>query len=327
LRLVAYVLTWNEAAKIRRSVTSLLQVTPQVVVVDSESTDETRAIATDLGADVVVHPFEGFSAQRNWALDYVKDRYQPDYVLSLDADEWLSGDLIDEIRKRTADGTLRDYDVYLFHREIRFAGRSLRWGGFANTWLPRLFGSNTGRYENRAVNEHLAVRPTATVARLPGTVVNDDVASWEEYIAKHNGYSTLEAQARVELHRGVAEKATLADAIRRPYLRHRWLRQHVWDRLPARPALRFVQIYLIAGGFLDGRAGFRRALFEAWQDMCIDLKAEAQEKGADHDDELTGRQARTNSERFRRQLGKRMSRVPENFGGGPVIFRRRPPLL
>jgi hypothetical protein len=205
----------------------------------------------------------------------VKDRYQPDYVLSLDADEWLSDDLTKEIRKRMADGNLGDYDVYLFHRQIRFAGRSLRWGGFANTWLPRLFRTDAGRYENRAVNEHLAVRATATVARLSGILVNDDVDSWEQYIAKHNGYSTLEAQARVELRRGAAEKTKLANAIRRPYLRRRWLRQHVWDRLPARPVLRFVQIYLIAGGFLDGRAGFRRALFEAWQEMCTDLKAEA----------------------------------------------------
>jgi len=275
LRLVAYVLTRNEEAKIRRAMTSLLKVTPQVVVVDSESTDETRAIAAELGAYVVVHPFEGFSAQRNWALDYVKDRYQPDYVLSLDADEWMTDDLTEEISSRLADGALGDHDVYLFHRQIRFDGRTLRWGGFANTWLPRLFRTDTGRYENRTVNEHLAVRPAATVARLPGTLVNDDVDSWERYIIKHNGYSTLEAQARVELRQGTAEKTPLADAIRRPYLRRRWLRQHVWDRLPARPALRFVQIYLIAGGFLDGRAGFRRALFEAWQEMCTDLKAEA----------------------------------------------------
>jgi glycosyltransferase involved in cell wall biosynthesis len=277
LRLVGYVLTRNEAANIRRSLTSVLQVTSQIVVVDSESTDETRSIATDLGADVVVHPFEGFSVQRNWALDYVKDKYRPDYILSLDADEWLSEDLAEAIRKRTADGTLSEHDVYLFHRLVRFDGRILRWGGFANIWLPRMFRTNSGRYENRRVNEHLAIRPTATIGRLPGTLVNDDVESWEDYIAKHNRYSTLEAGSRIELRRGTAEMTTFVDALRRPYLRRRWLREHVWQRLSARPALRFVQMYLVAGGILDGRAGFRRALFEAWQEMCIDLKVEAQE--------------------------------------------------
>ena len=198
-RLAAYVLTRNEEAKIRRAVTSLLKVTEQVVVVDSESTDATGAIAAELGADVVVHPFEGFSAQRNWALDYVEDRYRPDYVLSLDADEWLSDELTKGISSRLADGSLRDHDVYLFHRQTHFDGRTLKWGGFACTWLPRLFRIDSGRYENRTVNEHLAVHRTATVGRMPGTLVNDDVDSWENYIVKHNRYSTLEAQARVDL--------------------------------------------------------------------------------------------------------------------------------
>jgi len=116
------------------------------------------------------------------------------------------------------------------------------------------------------------------VGQLDGRLVNDDVTSWEDHIAKHNRYSTLEAQARVQLRRGQAEATTWSEALLRPYLRRRWLRQHVWDRLPARPAVRFVQIYVLAGGILDGRAGFRRALFEAWQEMCTDLKAEEIER-------------------------------------------------
>jgi glycosyltransferase involved in cell wall biosynthesis len=274
LRLAGYVLTRNEAPRIRRAVTSLLEVTSDVVVVDSESTDETRSIAKELGADVVVHPFEGFSSQRNWALDYLEKRYGPDYVLSLDADEWLNDDLVTSIQTRVLDGTLGDHDVYLFHRQIRFDGRVLKWGGFANIWLPRLFRIDAGRYENRTVNEHLKLDPGATIGRLTGYLVNDDVDSWEDHIDKHNHYSTLEAQARVALRTNRGAKTTISEAVRRPYLRRRWLRQHVWDRLPARPALRFMQIYLIAGGFLDGRAGFRRALFESWQEMCTDLKAE-----------------------------------------------------
>ncbi len=274
LRLAAYVLTRNEAPRIRRAITSLLEVTSNIVVVDSESTDETRSIAEGLGADVVVHPFEGFSAQRNWALDYVENHYHPDYVLSLDADEWLSDDLAASIRARVLDGTLGDRDVYLFHRQIRFDGRVLKWGGFANTWLPRLYRVDVGRYEDRTVNEHLRLSTDATIGRLEGYLVNDDVDSWEDHIDKHNRYSTLEAQARVALRADRAAKTTVGEAVRRPYLRRRWLRQHVWDRLPARPALRFIQIYLIAGGFMDGRPGFRRALFESWQEMCTDLKAE-----------------------------------------------------
>ncbi len=273
LRLAGYVLTRDEAANVARAVDSLSTVCDHVVVVDSESTDDTVAIAEKHGADVVIHPFAGFSAQRNFAIDHVEATYQPDYILCLDADEWLDDALIADLRERIARADLTD-DVYLLHLQIRFDGRALRWGGFANTWLPRLFRPGTARYEDRVVNEHLSLTDGATIGRLNGRLVNDDVVSWEDHIAKHNRYSTLEAQARVALRRGDARPTSLRDALRRPYLRRRWLRQNLWDRLPARPAIRFVQIYMLAGGILDGRAGFRRALFEAWQEMCTDLKAE-----------------------------------------------------
>ena len=280
IRLAGYVLTRNEAANVARAVDSLSTVCDHVLVVDSESTDDTVAIAEKHGADVVVHPFAGFSAQRNFAIDHVEATYRPDYVLCLDADEWMDDVLVADLRDHIARGGLTD-DVYLLHLQIRFDGRALRWGGFANTWLPRLFRTGTGRYEDRMVNEHLSLPDDATIGRLGGHLVNDDVLSWEDHIAKHNRYSTLEAAARVALRRGEGDLTTFGEALRRPYLRRRWLRQHVWDRIPARPAIRFVQIYLLAGGLLDGRAGFRRALFEAWQEMCIDLKVE-QARGDEH---------------------------------------------
>lgn len=277
-RIAGYVITRNEEDNVARAVRSLASVCDHVLVVDSESDDRTAKIAEGLGAEVMIHTFEGFSAQRNLAVDHLRSTRDPDYILTIDADEWLTDELVADLKERVDTGTLTD-DVYLLHRRIRYGGRDLRWGGFGNTWLPRLFRPSAGRYEQRAVNEYLNLEPSATAGRLRGHLVNGDVTSWEEYIAKHNRYSTLEAQARVQLRRGEAEPTTVSEALRRPYLRRRWLRQHVWDRLPARPALRFVQIYLLAGGVLDGRAGFRRALFESWQEMCTDLKAEEIECG------------------------------------------------
>lgn len=276
-RIAGYVLTRNEEHNVARAVQSLASVCDHVLVVDSESDDRTVEIAQGLGAEVLLHPFAGFSAQRNLAVEHLSCTRDPDYILTIDADEWLTGELVADLKARVDAGSLTD-DVYLLHRRIRYDGRDLRWGGFAGTWLPRLFRPSAGPYEQRTVNEHLSLERSATVGRLRGHLVNDDVASWEEHIAKHNRYSTLEAQARVQLRRGEAEPTTLGEALRRPYLRRRWLRQHVWDRLPARPALRFVQIYILAGGILDGRAGFRRALFESWQEMCTDLKAEEAER-------------------------------------------------
>jgi glycosyltransferase involved in cell wall biosynthesis len=272
-RLVAYVLTRNEEARLERALMSLRQVTSEILVVDSGSTDTTRTIARQLGAKVVIHPFAGFGPQHEWSRSYLIETYNPDYLLSLDADESLSRDLITDIQDRMATDRLVD-DIYLLNLRIEFDGRILRWGGFANTWLPRLFKPDAGQYENRLVNPHMSVRASTTIGRLHGYFINHDVPSWDAYIDKHNRYSSLEAAARVDLHDGLTTKTSLAEALRQPYLRRRWLRQTIWDRLPARPAVRFIQLYILAGGILDGRSGFRRALFESWQEMCTDLKAE-----------------------------------------------------
>jgi glycosyltransferase involved in cell wall biosynthesis len=269
--LVGCVLTKNEARNIERVLSSLADVTDEVVVIDSESQDATRQIARDAGAHVLVHPFEDYAAQRNWAFDRIAEIHGKPWVLTLDADEWLSPELSDELRAlrpRLGDGT----DVYLLRRRTRFAGRILRHGGFGTTWLARLVRSDDVRYEERGVNEHLAIPPTARVTRLDGWLEHADVDDWSRYIDKHNRYSTFEARARTQM--TAADVPTARVALRDPTLRRRFLRHRVYDRLPARPAIRFLTAYVGLAGFLDGRPGFDRALFEAWQELCVDRKAD-----------------------------------------------------
>lgn len=272
-RLAGCILTKDEEGRVEQAIRSLQRVADAVVVVDSESTDRTREVAAACGAEVWVRPFDGFSRQRNWALEEIGRRLDPDWILSIDADEWLGDKLITELRERLQQGGLTA-DAYLIRRRTRFAGRVLRRGGFARTWLLRLFRPGTVEYEERAVNEHIRLRQGAQLGRMRGSLEHTDVESWERYIDKHNRYSTLEAQARHNLREARTGRTSLREAWQRRDLRRRWLREVVWNRLPARPAIRFVQIYVLRGGLFDGQAGFRRALFEAWQEMCIDLKVE-----------------------------------------------------
>lgn len=272
---VGCILTRNEEQNIATALASLLAATDTVVVVDSESDDRTREIASSMGATVLIHHFESYSLQRNWALEQIAETYGDVWVLSLDADEWLTDDLAAEVRRR-ADDLGRDGDVYFFKRRTRFDGRVLRYGGFGTNVITRLFPGSY-RYEPRHVNEHLSLPAGARLACLDGLLEHADVDSWTRYVDKHNRYSTLEAEARLAARRG-APTITFGDARRDRTMRRRFVRERIFNRLPARPALRFVQIYVLALGFLDGRAGFRRALFEAWQEMITDLKAEELER-------------------------------------------------
>jgi glycosyltransferase involved in cell wall biosynthesis len=275
---VGYVITKDCESTIEAAVSSLLQAVALVLVVDSHSTDRTRELAEKCGAVVLRRTFDSFSGQRNWTIDEVVRRWNPAFVFSLDADEWLDDELAADIRRRVESDSLTA-DVYIVDRVVHFDGRVLRRGGFGRTPLVRMFRPELCRYEERLVNEHLAVPPTAIRSTLQGTIEHADVESWTRHIDKHNRYSSLEAMERHRLRHSGDGGITAREALRRPDLRKRWLRERVWAKAPMRPVLRFAQIFVVMGGFLDGRAGLRRAVFEAWQEMCIDLKAEALEKG------------------------------------------------
>lgn len=277
-RLVGCVLTLNEERNIARAVRSMQAVADITFVVDSHSTDDTRAIAAAEGAVVVEHTFEGYAAQRNWALAEIERRWGGDvWAFTLDADEWLSDELGAELaRIASGRGAGRDEaDIYIVPVRRRFDGRVLKHGGFGRTWSIRMWQAGYSAYGERAANETLVVPDDARIVYLDGWLEHADVDSWEKYIAKHNHYSTVEADARRRARDEGQQRVTFGQAVRDRSVRRRFLRQRVWDLLPdgAKPALRFVQVYVVSLGFLDRRAGFERALFEAWQEMCTDLKA------------------------------------------------------
>jgi glycosyltransferase involved in cell wall biosynthesis len=270
-RVVGCVLTLNEERTIVDVVRSLSAVAANVVVVDSASTDRTVELATSAGATVIERRFDTFPNQRNWAIDQIVERYDPDWILSLDADEWLSDKLAMEIAQTLGEQEVA-WDAFLLPRRVYFSGRLLRWGGFANTRLPRLFRPQAGRYEDRVINEHLALSDGARLGRMQNHILHHDVDSWERYIDKHNRYSTLEAEARLTATGD--GRITISQVVRHRHLRRRWLRERLWNRLPGRPLIRFFQMYVLSGGFLDGRAGYRIAVFQAWQELCTDVKYE-----------------------------------------------------
>ncbi len=127
------------------------------------------------------------------------------------------------------------------------------------------------------MNEHLDLRPSVRVGRARHTAAeHDDVDDWSRQITEHDRYSHPEAEAAASVERGPAPTGLL-DLRRDPTRLRQILRHQVYDRLPARPAVRFVTSYVLLGGFLDGRPGFDRSLFEAWQEMCIDVKSKQAE--------------------------------------------------
>jgi glycosyltransferase involved in cell wall biosynthesis len=208
----------------------------ELLVVDGGSRDRTVEAAHQAGARVVEHAWPGYSEQRRFALSQVTG----DYVLSLDADEWVSDALREAIVKELAGG--RPASGYELRVQNWFSGRWLRFGGRGHDYHLRLFRREAASYPDRRVHEGVEVR--GEVRRLSGPLFHESYADLSDYLRKIDRYSTLSAEERQA--RG-ARFSPLIAAVRLP--------------------IGFFRRYLLQLGFLDGYAGFLHAVLAAYGDF------------------------------------------------------------
>ena len=228
------VVTLNEEERIRECLDSVAWA-DEVIVVDAESQDKTAAIAREATDHVIVRPWPGFAAQKNFGLD----RATGDWVLSLDADEIVSPALREEIAGILA-GSGAAVDGYAVPRRNVFWGRWVRHGGLYPDWQVRLFRRGRGRFADLAVHE--AIRVDGAVARLRGHLEHRSYRDVGDFLARADRYTSLAADEWV--------------AAGRP---SRPLRDMV-----ARPIGRFLGMYVARAGFLDGWRGFLLATLYAY---------------------------------------------------------------
>src|SRR5438309_1982475 len=238
----------NEAENLPRCLSSV-QWADEIFVVDSQSTDGSAEIAERCGAKVVQFEFNGvWPKKKNWALENLP--FKNEWVLILDADEVLPAGAGEEIANSIANaGAIAGYWIC---RRFFFLGRWLRHSYYPN-WNLRLFRHSLGRYEHltdadtrsgdNEVHEHVVVQgPTA---RLRCEMDHYAFPSIEVFIEKHNRYSNWEARVAADKLLGKSS-GELGSA---PVERRRRLKM-ISERLPFRPLLRFLYIYIWQKGFL-----------------------------------------------------------------------------
>jgi glycosyltransferase involved in cell wall biosynthesis len=231
-RLSAVVITLNEEAHIRRCLESVAWA-DEVVVVDACSHDKTVQIAREFTDRVIVRPWAGFTAQKNFALE----QSAGEWILSLDADEEAAPELRPEIMVTIADA--RACHGYAVRRQNMFLGRWIRHGGLYPDWQVRLFRRGRGRFGTRAVHESVAVM--GAVGRLRGHLVHRSYEGVSDFIERANRYSSLAAEQMVGEGRRVRT-----------------------GELLLRPLGRFLSMYVMKRGFLDGRRGLLLATLYAY---------------------------------------------------------------
>jgi glycosyltransferase involved in cell wall biosynthesis len=230
-RLSVTVIAWNEEERLRACLESVAWA-DEIIVVDAESTDKTAALAREFTDRVWVRPWPGFATQKNFALGQATG----DWVLSLDADERVTPDLADRIRAiLTADGPADGYSV---PRRNIFWGAWVRHGGLYPDYQLRLFRRGAGRFVDDAVHE--SVRVDGRVEALGEALLHQSYRDLEDFVRRSNRYSTL--AARDWLRRG---------------------RRVSLGALIMKPLGRFLSMYIVQRGFLDGWRGLVLAVLYA----------------------------------------------------------------
>lgn len=262
------ILTYNEELNIAQALESVASWANEIFILDSFSTDRTLEIVRSYGFHIAQNKFGNYANQRNHALETLPIRSE--WVLFLDADEWLPPEIKQEISARLASSPAEN--GFSLNMRMIWMGRWIR-RGYYPSWILRLFRHGKARCEDRAVNERLIVE--GVTGQLRNDFMHEDRKGVTDWIAKHNGYAAREALELLNAHRAPGYREIDASLFGTQAQRKRWLRYKVWNRLPPllRPFIYFFYRYVLMGGFLDGREAFIYHFLHAlWYPMLIDIK-------------------------------------------------------
>jgi glycosyltransferase involved in cell wall biosynthesis len=226
IKLTVAIITYNEENNIGRCITSVTQVADEILIVDSFSTDKTEEIAKYFGARFVVNPFGGYIEQKNVALNLASH----DYVLSLDADEALSPELIEEIKHIKSNFKLNGYK---FNRLTNYNGHWIRHSGWYPDTKLRLVKKDKALWRGENPHDILQMNNHEKVGFLKGDLLHYSYASITAHVAQTDKFTTIAAHAAFKQGK----------------------RSSVF-KIVTRPIFKFLRDYFFKRGFLDGRYGF-----------------------------------------------------------------------
>lgn len=233
ISLSVVIITLNEERNILRCINSVREIADEIVVIDSFSTDRTKQICIENNVKVVEKPFLGFNEQKNFAL------LQATYplVLSLDADEALSPELITSVKavkqNQTADG-------YTMNRKTNYCGKWIN-----HCWYPdsklRLWDTRKGKWDSNSLHEKVEMQQNAVIQKIKGDLLHYSYYTLDDYMAQLRKFNELGA----------------TQAFKKG-------KKFTYFKLFLKPPATFLKLYILKKGFLDGYAGFEISLVSAF---------------------------------------------------------------
>lgn len=282
LDLTVVILTYNEEIHIRRCLENISDIARDIVVIDCYSTDNTKRICGEFdNVRVIEHQWPGNqAAQFNWGVDNIE--LNTEWVLRLDADEYLLPELKNELCQKLASLDKGITGIEFKRRHI-FMGRWVKHGIYPVIML-RMFRNGCGRYDNRLMDEHMILTKGKSVV-LENDFCDHSLISLSDYCRKHINYAQREA---VEV---LNEKWMPTESVENGHgaqALEKHKKKGTYNKMPLfwRSFAYFLYRYIIKGGFLDGKEGFLFAYIQGWwYRTLVDANVMAAEKTCGKDKE------------------------------------------
>lgn len=225
-KLSVVIITFNEERNIEKCLEAVSVVADEIVVVDSFSTDNTKAICKKFNIHYYEHEFDNYVAQKNLAVSYAHF----DYVLNVDADEVLSPELQNSINKTKENFSA---DAYYINRLTNYCGKFMYHG----SWYPdkkiRLWNKNKGHFEGMLIHEKVIMNAGSIVSQLEGNLLHFSYHNIGQHISQINKFTDLTAKAAYN-------KGKTSNHF----------------KIHCNPKWKFFRDFILHGGFLDGYYGW-----------------------------------------------------------------------
>jgi glycosyltransferase involved in cell wall biosynthesis len=271
------ILTYNEELNIRNCVENAKKLTEKIYIIDSFSTDKTLDICRELGCEIHQHPFENQAKQLNWALENVE--IGEEWILRLDADEYMTDELIEEIKQKLP--TLNDTVNGIFlKRRLYFLGKWMKRGIYP-IYVMRLWRNKKAICEDRWMDEHMKLLSGESIS-FEYDFIDYDNKNLTLWIQKHNNYASREAIEYLSSKYNLTNSNIVESRFwGTQEQRKKWIKKNLYSRLPVgvRPSLYFIYRYFLRMGFLDGFRGFVfHSMQGFWYRLLVDAKVYEIEK-------------------------------------------------
>ncbi len=244
----AVIITYNEEENIEQCLSAVKEVVEEIIVFDSFSTDKTPQICKQFDKVKFFQvPWEGYAATKNKANQEAKY----DYILSVDADEVVSGSLEKSLLEQKEKGLTA---AYSFNRCTNYCGKWIKYGGWYPDVKLRLFPKDKAEWQGKFVHEQIKLSPNMEVIHLDGDLLHYSFHNIDEHIATINRFSSLKAKQYQQRNK------------RFTYL-----------HMIISPLLKFWKILLVKRGFMEGYYGWQIAVLSAFDNLLTYMKLRALE--------------------------------------------------